>query len=99
MNNYAYKKRNASGHRNMLPLNSSINAGYTGNQQNSTPSKMTSSKAGIIQNGLNSLQGINSLNVGSNINNSKTPKEQFKRMQQANSGNGNHSNRANMPIG
>lgn len=77
----------------MLPLNNSINVGAYNN--NLTPSKMTSSKAGIIQNGLNSLHGIN--NITSSINNSKTPKEQYKRMQMANSNNqGNHSNRVHL---
>lgn len=94
--NYPYKKRNASGQRGMVPLNNSIELADNNGvyNMNSTPGKVTASKQGIIQNGLNSLHGINQMSVGASLNNSKTPKEQFKRMQIANSNNqGHHSNR------
>jgi hypothetical protein len=45
---------------------------------NLTPSKAPSGK--LNQAGLNSIHGINNINMNALIGNSKTPKEQFKKI-------------------
>ena len=82
---YHYKKRNASGNnRNMIHISNSLNGvqynSNNGHHLNMTPSKLAAHGKGnnhVINTGLNSIHGLNSLNLG----NSKTPKEQFKRIQ------------------